>query len=97
MSTDCHLFCECNPEALFRVTVDNIVNATLAFDTSALAFTSEFQLAGARCIFSTNVRELRDNSLNWRAVSSPSSSETFEMEILVDPHVRFDSAAGARA
>ena len=89
MSSSCHLFFEGNPIALFRVTVDDIVMATFSFTQETLLFRTDFHLAGARCFFSTNSHDLLRATSSWRAVTPRSTAQSFEMEIIVGPIIRF--------
>jgi hypothetical protein len=95
MSIGCHLFFGGDPSACFRVTVNNIVAATFTFNRQTLPFRTDFHLAGARCFFSTNSHDLLQATTRWRAVTTCASTQSFEMEIIVDPAIHSDCERSA--
>jgi len=84
LSLACHFFFHRDFTASFRVTVIHIVTLTLAFNPITLPLRAEFPLAGARCLLSTNSRELFRLALPWQSLRSATHARSFLMQIIED-------------
>jgi hypothetical protein len=84
MSLACHFLLRRVLSPCFRVTVSNIVTLTLAFNPSTLPFRAEFPLAGARCLLSTNSREVLRLSLPWQSLQLSTPARSFLLQIIED-------------
>jgi hypothetical protein len=69
------------------------VTVTIAFDRNTLRFRTDFNIAGARCLLSTNSHSILRRATPWRASPAPDGSPSFEMEII--ENASFDSRSGS--
>ena len=84
MSHACHFFFRRDLRACFRVTVSNIVTLTFDFNSTTLPFCAGFPLAGARCLLSTNSREVLRLSVPWQSQRSIPGACSFSLQIIED-------------
>ncbi len=82
MSNGCHILRRNVLRSSCCATVDHIVTATLVFDRRTLPFRTEFSLAGARCLLSTNSHHILRLSIPWQSALVPSGTSSFGMEIM---------------
>jgi hypothetical protein len=85
MSSACHFLSGRVLHHRFRVTVNNIVTMTVAFNRQTLPFHTDFPIAGTNCLLSTNSHEVLQTAANWRRSETHSGTPSFRMEIIVDP------------
>lgn len=91
MSSACHFLFGHVLQHRFRVTVDNIVTMTVAFNRQTLPFQTDFPIAGTKCLLSTNSHEVLQTVANWRRSETHSDTPSFRMEIIVDPSLNHAS------
>jgi hypothetical protein len=60
------------------------VTATFSFSSETLAYRTDFHIAGAHCLLSTNSPEALRSISRWRSPGSTQNGNFFEMEILVN-------------
>lgn len=61
------------------------MTVTFAFHRMTLPFHTEFPLAGARCLLSTNSHNLLRHSVPWQSVQTSVEAHSLRMEIIEDP------------
>jgi hypothetical protein len=73
--------------------VDNIVTVNLDFNRMTLPFRTEFPVAGARCLLSTNSHEILRLSMPWQSAQDSPEAQSIRMEVLEDSNSTFDTNA----
>lgn len=61
------------------------MTVTYAFHRMTLPFSTEFPLAGTRCLLSTNSHNVLRHSLPWQSVQTVAEARSIRMEIIEDP------------
>ena len=85
MSPTCHLFAFDIRVTHFRVTVERKMAKLHSINRTALPLRADLSIAGAHCAFATNSEDIISAIEPWRCPSMKPSTQTFEMDVLVDP------------
>ena len=60
------------------------MTATLTFNRQTLPFRTDFAIAGAHCLLSTNSHEILQAATHWQPPTKQSVIPSFEMDVIVD-------------
>jgi len=63
------------------------------FERQTLPFSTDFSLAGTRCLLSTNSHEILRQAMRWQGSAPASGERTFWMEMMEDPSFKREERA----